>query len=293
MGARRVCFVLQGGGMRGVWSWGVIEALLSFLPKELIAGFYAVSSGAPTAAYAATGQWDAGRRIWTEHVPKSKIFRRWNILSTIFGRNGNHILQLKTLRHIFTEIEPLDVTALQKLPYPVQIGVTDAETGEGQLRDLRYAPDPMGLILASMALPGVHAPFPLKDRHLVDGSIALPIPMGNFDRITDEYHPVVILTHPKQYRKKGISPFERVLVSRTLQGFPHARAATHAQAEIENSALILLMRQEREGLCTVIAPREELAVTRYGGAPHLFHLAYHLGCDAGQLARAGLEARLA
>src|SRR5690606_8637254 len=70
--------VVEGGGLRGAFCAGVLEALHHLAPTAP-SHVYATSAGAPSAAYLATGQIELAIRLWETRTHASHLVspRHW------------------------------------------------------------------------------------------------------------------------------------------------------------------------------------------------------------------------
>ena len=124
----KTALVVEGGGMRGIFAAGVLDAFLQerFNPFDLLIG---VSAGAITLASYLSGQYQRYYRIITGPMNMKEFlsFRR-------FVRGG-HLMDLDWLWEYAAEHEPLDTKAATCNPaHEYLVGVTDALTGEQRIR---------------------------------------------------------------------------------------------------------------------------------------------------------------
>src|SRR4051794_4948860 len=70
---RRVALIIEGGGMRGVVSAGMVAALEQLELQEVFDGVFGASAGAVTGAYFIAGQARYGTTIFYEDINNRKF----------------------------------------------------------------------------------------------------------------------------------------------------------------------------------------------------------------------------
>lgn len=154
---------LGSGGARGWCHIGVLQELEDMgIRPDVVAG---CSMGALVGAAWAGGKLDA-LADWAGALTRSRVMRLLDVRLT-----GGGLVQGGAIARIFHEIGlPDDFAALDK---PFLAVATDMATGheiwlrEGGLCDA---------VRASMAMPGVFAPYHLDGRWLLDGGLVNPVP---------------------------------------------------------------------------------------------------------------------
>jgi NTE family protein len=165
MTARRIGLALGSGGARGWCHIGVIRALSGLgLTADVVAGS---SMGALVGAAAAAGRLDA-LEDWARAQTARSFLRLLDIRLTGGGLVGGS--------EIVTVIRDLGLPArIEDLPVPFVAVAADLRTGqevwlrEGDLADA---------VRASVALPGVIAPYRVEGRWLIDGGVVNPVPVS-------------------------------------------------------------------------------------------------------------------
>lgn len=192
----RVGLVLSGGGARGGAHLGVIEALEELrVPIDLIAG---TSIGAAVGGLYASGMtsgeledflegidWDAAFRNSTPRRLRSFRRKRDDDLFLVEQKPGlNHgefelptgVVQGQVIDTIMSRVT-LPVAGLDRfddLAIPFRAVAGDLATGEAVVLD---SGDLGQALRASMTVPAALAPVALNDRLLVDGGIAMNLPV--------------------------------------------------------------------------------------------------------------------
>jgi predicted patatin/cPLA2 family phospholipase len=208
-GNRKV-LILEGGGMRGVFLTGVLQAFTdhSFFPFDTVIGS---SAGALTGCAYAAGQIYLSRDAFFGKLLSGKFIRPANIFNA-----DRHILDLDwMIDTVVKGRDPLDLESLRKA-CPVIITATDCvDDRPPETVYLNSRTDDIYTALkATAAIPVLYRGFVEYGGHrLLDGGLLDPIP---FNRAMDmgyrEEDIVVVLTRPKGYRKEAESFWVRSLL---------------------------------------------------------------------------------
>ena len=251
--AAKLGIVIEGGGLRGSFAAGVLDELDRVLPVRP-AHVFATSSGAPNAAYFATGQIADGVRIWEQHTHGSQLIDLGNLL------RSSPVMKVDELVAVFRDAIQLDAARLAVEGTGVHIAVTDVETGENRV--LRATPDNVfALLTAAMAIPVAYGKVVQVERGLyIDGGFGAPVAIREalaleLDRI------IVVLTKPRGHRRKH-NPFTEWLAQSSYAKWPRARVAIRAKWHNYNATMDLIDEFEQAGKLVVIRPEAELPASR-------------------------------
>lgn len=178
--------------------------------------YFATSAGVFNAAYWVTGQIDEGYRIWTRYLPSG--FWKWN-------RND-----MRYLRKILKEIEPLG--SLRNMDQQIFVTVCNPSTLSSESICLNNFPDPIGLMLASAAMPFLTGPCVVSGRTYYDAGLISQPPIDHIEAAeSDEVW--VFMSSPKGYRMSsfgwrllGACTVHDKSVRRLLWNCPSARNQT-------------------------------------------------------------------
>ncbi len=101
----------------------------------------------------------------------------------------------------------VNVAAVRAFPGDFVVGVTDWETGTGELVDVKSAePDPFMAVRASMAMPALYRiPVYVNGRRKYDGAVGIPFPAVEIINRWNLDGLVVFANHPKVWKPKGIA----------------------------------------------------------------------------------------
>ncbi|AZB42560.1 patatin family protein [Bacillus sp. FJAT-42376] len=268
--------VLEGGGMRGVYTAGVLEY---FMEKDLYFPYViGVSAGACMAASYLSRQMDRNRTVNIDYAGDPKYLSLQNYIKN---------RQLFGMDYIFDEIPnrlvPFDFEAFSKNPERLVIGTTDCETGEPVYFN---KPETMGdlltIIRASSSLPFIAPMVPYQDKLLMDGGIVDSVPIRKAEEDGIE-RSVVVLTRNKGYIKSA--PKAQWMVRRSLRKYPKLAKAILNRYKMYNETMAYLAEQEKKGRIFVIQPTAKLEVGRIERDPVKLDALYRQGIeDAKQIA---------
>jgi len=192
--APKTALVVEGGGMRGIFSAGVLDTFLeqSFDPFDLYVG---VSAGAGNIASHLAGQLQRSFRVYTNLMTRPEF-----ISLAKFVKGGNY-MDLDYLWDVIDKEDPLDEAAIFKRNNHNFTAVgTSAETGNALY--IQPTPDNCSLVLkSSSAVPFLYRThLVINGTRIVDGGVADPIPAEEAFR-QGARRIVVIRSRPVTYRK--------------------------------------------------------------------------------------------
>ena len=248
-----LAIAIEGGGLRGAFAVGVLEQLAKVL-EQPVAHVLATSSGAPNAAYFATGQIADGVRIWEQRTHGSQLVDFANLMRT------EPVMKIDDLVAVFRNEIPLDADKLRASETSLHIAVTDVESGDGRV--VRATPDNVfSLLQAAMAIPFAYGKVvDVEDHRYIDGGFRAPLPI----REALELEPgkiVAILTKPRGHRRRKNALVDW-LACRSYGEYPNARAAICEKWTHYNATMDLIEQLEAQGRVLAIRPSTELPVSR-------------------------------
>ncbi len=215
--------VVQGGGMRGIYSAGAMSALADAGLADSFSHIFASSSGAINAAYLMSGQTDIVAAGYADHLNKALPFiRYWRLTKLV---DIDYLVD-SILKH--PEF-PLDVRAVINSPTILHVVVTDlhsAEAVEITSKDIAEW-DASGkvfyeLLRATSALPLIYGrAVEIAGGIYVDGGVSDAIPLLRAIAAGCTDITVVTTRNPgfRRTRKRGI---KRILGSLLLSAYSKA-----------------------------------------------------------------------
>ena len=244
--------ILEGGGMRGVFTSGVLDNLMDRgIRFPYIIG---VSAGACNALSYMSGQ--RGRSKYSNINLLEE--RRYIGLKHLLLK-GN-IMDFDLLFYEFPQrISPYDYKALAENSARLEIVTTSCRSGKACYYEEKNIPDRViDIVKASSSLPFV-APISYIDGNpMLDGGISDSIPLLRA-RQQGYDNNLVVLTRNKGYRKPSkptkVPPF-------FYRKYPELRKAIKERNSLYNSQLSLIEQLEDENNLTVIRPQKPIVVDR-------------------------------
>ena len=257
MHLENTALVLEGGGMRGMFSAGVFEA---FLQHELTFPYItAVSAGACNILSYMSHQPMRTRKIIENYVGTKPYFSVNNYLRTgsLFGWDFIFDTLPKKLL-------PFDYETYANYPGELHVGTTDIKTGEAVWHYNKRAEIAFESVIASASLPFLAPIVNIDNRPLLDGAIVSPIPIDKAIEAGYEKF-VVVLTRNEGYRKKGSVP--KLLLKVWYSQYPKLWEAMQNRPNLYNEQLERIEQMERDGKVIIIRPEKPLEIARLSIKP--------------------------
>ena len=253
--------VLEGGGMRGIFLVGVLQAFMDrgYFPWHCIIG---TSAGALTGAAYAARQIYLARDAFFSDLLSGRFIRVTNIF-----RREKHILNLDWMVDNFTAQEGgLNLRRLSTTACPVII-VATCFYRHAPLRplylDSRRDDVPVAL-KASAAIPVLYRNFiPYKDEMLMDGSVCDPLPFKKaLEKGYKEQDILVVTTRPRGYRKDRESFWVQKLYEAYYKDDQYAFLVTALKDHYNRYNLLLDELEQDHPDIDVIYPPGDFKVNR-------------------------------
>lgn len=261
--------VLEGGGMRGVFTSGVLDWMIDRgITFPYLVG---VSAGSSNALSFASHQRGRGKYIFADLQAE----RHYLGVRNIFRYRS--IMDMHLLYHELPEtLWPYDYEAYRSNPMRVESVATDCTTGEAvYLEEKECADRIIDIVRASSSLPFACPIAHVDGYPMLDGGIADSIPLQRAMEQGYE-HAVVVLTRHRGYRKEE-KPLR--LPSFVYRRYPRLREALQTRGIRYNQQLAMVERLEDEGRITVIRPDHPVEVARIETDMDKMNALYQHGFD--------------
>ncbi|QPC46591.1 patatin-like phospholipase family protein [Mangrovibacillus cuniculi] len=246
--------VLEGGGMRGIYTGGVLDF---FMEKNIRFPYtIGVSAGACNGSSLISNQPGRNKQvnIGFIHDPRYLSFRNFITKREMFGMD-----------FLFDEIPnihvPFDFETFFASSEEFVIGTTDVHSGKSVYFGKNdYTKESiLPIIRASSSLPLMAPIVKVDGFELLDGGIVDPIPT-NKARIDGYEKQVLILTRESHYRKKP-SKFSSLLKT-SYRKYPALVKAIQQRYKLYNDTMDEIEERERAGELFVIRPTRTMEVKR-------------------------------
>lgn len=244
--------VLEGGGMKGVYTAGVLDF---FLDKGLeFKNVYGVSAGACTMSSFISKQRGRARDTFVDYLGEDFYMGFKSLLTTgdIFNVNMSYDLVPRYLN-------PFDYETFSKFEGNVYAVVTNIETGKAEYAKLTDMKKGIEYVRASSSLPLVSRNVKIDGKLYLDGGIADSIPIkksmddGNVKN-------VVIMTKPVGYRREPESNLP--LIRLRYLKYPKVYELMKERHISYNKTLDYLEKASKEGRLFLIRPLEDTKIGR-------------------------------
>lgn len=246
--------VLEGGGLRGNFSAGVLRHIVDL--KLAFTSIYGVSMGACNGANIVSGQPERNRITNTRFVDDSRYLSYLRLVKggDLFGMDF-------IFGDIPRRVVPIDYKAFVENPIRFWVGVTDCYSGEAVMFEKSMLPtleDTLTIMRASASLPLIAKPVEFNGKTYMDGGIANPIPLQQC--LEHNERPVLVLTQPHGYRKRA-SKSVRVCKWQYPE-FTGMLRVIERRHTLYNDMLATIEAKEKQGEIFVIRPESTLGVGR-------------------------------
>lgn len=261
--------VLEGGGMRGIFTIGVLD---NFMDRGIRFPYIiGVSAGACNALSYMSNQ--RGRAKFSN----IDMMEKYNYIGFRHLITQGNIMDFKLLFHkLPEEIYPYDYDALARSTERLEVVTTNCITGEANYFEEKNDPKRViDIVKASSSLPFVCPIAYVDGVPMADGGVADSIPV---ERAMSQgfTKPVIVLTRNKGYRKPAKATKVPFFMYRK---YPKLKEAIRNRNAIYNSQVELVEKMEAQGSAIVIRPERPIEVGRMERDINKLHALYREGYD--------------
>ena len=244
--------ILEGGGMRGIYTAGVLDA---FLDKDIeFSSIYAVSAGACHACSYISKQRNRAFRIGVDYLDDPRYCGWRSFLKTgdIFGADFSY-------EKIPNVLEPFDYETFDRYKGKFYAVVTNVETGQPEYKRITDAERQLWAVRASASLPLVSRTIAVNGKFYLDGGVSDSIPIRKSVEDGNDKN-VVVLTRDASYRKEA-NPLMPLMKLR-YPGKKEFLDTAETRHIHYNEVLSFLEEEEKAGRVFIIRPEYQVAVKR-------------------------------
>ncbi len=247
------CVVLEGGGLRGAFTSGVMEYLLERdLNFDRVVG---VSAGACVGASYLSKQKGRNRKVNVEYPSDKRFMGLRHLLTT-----GSYFNMEFVFNELPSRLVPFDEPAFYRNSAQFDVIATSLTTGKSVVFSKSEIAE-IGLnkaLVASSSIPLLSRAVKIREDLYFDGGVSDSIPVNY--ALSQHERAVVVLTRPRGYRK-GKSP-NKLLLKIAFRKHPEFQKALIRRNDEYNETLDLCDRMEQEGRLFIIAPSPEFSIGR-------------------------------
>ena len=267
--------VLEGGGLRGAYTAGV----LSWFLDNNIKVDYAVgiSSGAEhMCSY-----------LQEDKEMLKEVSVKWAGSATKVGiepliKEGSLVGYDYLFDYILKEIIPLDLEKLRKSKIYAEFGVYDLSICETIWIEAKKMDDDFKLLRAACTLPLAGKPVTYEGKKYIDGGVTTMIPIARSMEYGCDRH-FVVTTKDASFVRKPTGAATNVLIKMMYRKYPKLIKDLYARTDVyyEERKIVDALVEEKK--CLYIYPSVDLGVGRFSGNYQKLESLYALGyqdCEA-------------
>ncbi len=251
----KIGLVLEGGGQRGIYTAGVLDALLEAGVR--IGYVVGVSAGAACATAYLSSQKGRNYKVFIGSAGKKRYLGLKNYFTqgSVFG-----------LKYVFDELPngalPLDYEAADRSGIEFWVVATDCRTGRPYYKKIKRMRDGMKYLMASSAIPLVSRIFRHEGEKLLDGGASDSIPIQKSISDGNDKN-IVVLTKSAGYSLKPPSPSSRFFTRLLYGRYPGLKEGLLTRYVTYNESLAQTERLAREGRALVLRPTRPIEMGKF------------------------------
>ncbi len=274
--------VLEGGGMRGAFTCGVLDYMLDHNIR--------FEYGVGVSAGACHGLSYMSRQRGRAKIAAIDMLERYNFIGLKYLWTQHSILdQARLYDEIPNRVLPFDYQACFDNKMEFEMVTTNCKTGRAHYFTERQSPERLlNIAKASSSLPFVCPIVEIDGAPMLDGGIVDSIPI---ERAIDKgYHfNIVVLTRNRGYRANSRDYKVPRFVYRD---YPRLRVSLTRMNSCYNRQLELIDKLEAEGRILVIAPEKPMEVGRLENDTKKLTALYYEGYDCARKKIEGIQVSL-
>ncbi|MDE7264233.1 MAG: ThiF family adenylyltransferase [Anaeroplasmataceae bacterium] len=266
----RTHLVLEGGGMKGVYTAGVLDF---FLDQNLsFDAVYGVSAGACVGASFISKQRTRGYHSLADYVNDPDCASKRSLTKT-----GNYFNKEFVYYKIPNELIPFDYEAAHSNPCKLYATVTNVETGRAEYYPcLDYHKD-IEYICASSSLPMLSEIQWIQGKGYLDGGISDSIPFLEAKKNAKKC--IIVLTKPRGYLCQKQNPLLFKAIQMKYRKYPKF-LKTLEQRHIQYNKVLKIIENDQN--IFMIRPSKNLEIDRLEKNKQKLEEAYQLGYQDAQ-----------
>ena len=268
----KVGLVLEGGGMRALFTAGVLDALLDV--KELnIDGIVGVSAGALFGVNYVSGQKERAIRYNKKYARDKRYMGLYSWITT-----GNAVNKEFAFYEIPFKLDVFDQEKFKESKIDFHVVMTNIENGQAEYILIEDVFEQMEYLRATSALPFASKIIEINGKKYLDGGISDSIPIDyceslGYDKI------ILILTRPEDAHKNDKLSFLYKLVYRKYPNLVERLINMGKDYEI---VLKKIKDLENKNKIFVIRPPQVLKIGRLEKNENKIQNVYDIGLNTGK-----------
>ena len=269
----KVGLVLEGGGMRALFTAGVLDALLDV--KELdVDGIVGVSAGALFGANYVSGQKERAIRYNKKYARDKRYMGFHSWITT-----GNAVNKEFAFYELPFKLDVFDQEKFKESKIDFYVVTTNVENGKSEYILIKDIFEQMEYLRATSALPFASKIIEINGKKYLDGGISDSIPIDyceslGYDKI------ILVLTRPENSYKEDKLNFLYKLVYRKYPNLVERLINMGKDYEV---VLKKIKKLENENKIFVIRPPKVLKIGRLEKDENKIQEVYDIGLNTGKI----------
>lgn len=266
MNSVKIGLVLEGGGMRGMYTTGVLDVFMDNNIK--FDGVIGVSAGAIHGGTYIAGQKGRNIRYYKKYCTDSRFISIKNWLKTgdIVGENFCY-------HELPDKLDVFDYESFRQNSTPFYAVCSNIETGKAEYLKISDMKKQIDILRASASLPYFSKPVCIGGKKYLDGGCTDSIPVDIFRKNGYKYN-IVVLTRDTNYRK---SPEMNLMAKIKYKKYPAFTNALLNRHIMYNNTVEHILELEKKGKIFVIRPESPLSIGRLEKNPDNLQKIYDIG----------------
>ena len=261
-----MALVLEGGGLRGIFTAGVTDCFMDHdLDFDYVCG---VSAGACN-TFAFVGKQRGYLRKCLTQKNRFKSF--YGVPQMIESRR---FVDLDKLFYEYTEEFGFDFEKFTKAPVKWEMVVSNIETGKAEYMSSTDIEQCKKIGCASCAIPGLVPPVEINGQLYLDGGICDSIPI--LHTLEQGYDKTVVILTRKKGNYSRITEGQKLIFSRLFAKYPKFYDAICKRSELYREQVKICEELEREGKALIIRPTMQ-EVSRLESDEDALSMSYYHG----------------
>ena len=265
----KVGLVLEGGGMRGMFTAGVLDVLME--NNIMVDGIVGVSAGALFGANLYSHQKGRVIRYSKRYAKDKRYISIRNLILT-----GNAVSKRFAYYKVQKEYDPFDNETFKKTSKPFWAVATNVKTGKPEYLEITDAFKDIEKLRATSALPLSSRIIKVDDKKYMDGAFSDAIPIDfiktkGFDKL------ILILTRPITYRKEQMSPKRYKMVHFKYRHYKNFLKAIDSWPKRYNQTVEKIIDMENKKEIFVIRPHKKIWTQLIERDPEKLQSFYDMG----------------
>ena len=264
--SEKIGLVLEGGGVRGIYTAGVLDVFMEH--GISFDGVIGVSAGAIHGCSYLSNQKGRSIRYYKKYCADPR-FMGWRSLIT----TGDIVGAEFCYHELPDTLDIYDHAAFESCNVPFYVTCSNVETGKAEYIPVTDMRGQIEYLRASASLPYFSRIVNIDGKQYLDGGCTDSIPVRAFQKMGYKRN-VVILTRDMEYRKKP----EAAWLAKLMYGkYPLFAKALLKRHLVYNRTVEQILKLEQEGRIFVIRPEQPLNIGRLEKNPENVQRVYDIG----------------